>query len=162
MPTSQRRKPLEVFRVGVFRRDGPVVVFGDQALPGGGVEILKIGLRQRPRAVVVDPFVDKRHGRLGQHADRGDDDLELLRPEFINGEECLVFPGQKHVAHVSLGEGVRRAPRARIEHGNLLEQPGDELPRLRLGGRHLGRVLRVADLAEVAQLLPRAYAQAAR
>jgi hypothetical protein len=45
----------------------------------------------------------------------GRNDVELAGPEFLDGQKCLVFPCQQHVADALFDEGDRRAARARIE-----------------------------------------------
>ena len=54
-------------------------------------------------------------------------DLELVRPQFLDRQEGLVLPGQQHVAHAALHEGVRGTAGAGVEHRHVLEQLGDEL-----------------------------------
>jgi hypothetical protein len=121
---------LEIGRVGVLRRDRAVVVLGRDRLAGRRVEVLEIRLRDRPRAVLVDHMVDQGHGRLGADAERGHDDLELVGPELLEREKSLVLPGQQHVADATLDEGGGRAPGAGVEDRHVPVERGDELLRL--------------------------------
>src|SRR5690606_1983935 len=90
---------------------GPVVIAGDDLLGLRGVQELEVGLRRRARALAVDVLVHHRHRRLGQDRQRRDDDVELVGPEFLQGQERLVFPGQQHIADAALdkrGGGAAR------------------------------------------------------
>ena len=59
-------------------------------------------LRMRHNPFHINP--DARDRWLGQDADRGHDDLELVRAEFLDCEECLVLPRDEDIADTIIRE----------------------------------------------------------
>ena len=106
--------------------------------PSGVYEIVEIGLGDGARALAVDDRVDERHGRLGEHADGRADDVEGVGAHLARREQCLVLPGEQHVADAALHERVRGRARARILHGHAAVHLADEFLGFRLRRARLG------------------------
>src|SRR5882757_6858524 len=107
--------------IGIARRDFLAFL---------GIPILQIGFGDRAGALFVRNRIDDGKRRLGQDRQRWRDDLEFVAAEFALRQECLVLPGQQHVADAALDEGHGRAARAGIKHRYVLIEIGDEFPGL--------------------------------
>ena len=105
---------------------------GGQGLALRAIEELQVGLRHLAGALLVHHLVDHGHGRLGQDRQGRRHDLDLVGAQLLDRQVGLVLPGQQHVAQATLHERVRGAARARVEHGDVLEELRDVVARLLL------------------------------
>ena len=105
---------------------------GREGLALGRVQELQVGLGRRAGALAVGHLVDDGDRRLGEDAERRDDDVDLVRAQLPDREEGLVLPGEEDVAEPPLDEGVRRAAGPRVEDRDVPEERGDEVAGLRL------------------------------
>src|SRR5215470_10255668 len=101
---------------GNFRHPGPEVVSGGDLLRLLAVEKLEIGLGDCAGPALVDRLVHQGDRRLGEDADGGQDDLQLVPPELLHRQKGLVLPRDQHVADPTLGEGHGGAPGSRVQH----------------------------------------------
>ena len=92
------------------------------------VEEPKIGLGGGAGAALVNDSIHDGYRRLGQNADRGNNDLDPA-PCLGLSQVRLVLPGKKDVAHATLHEGIGGSPGPRIEHGHIRKESRDELTR---------------------------------
>src|SRR5450432_1319774 len=76
------------------------------------VQVFEVRLRNGTRAFLVDDLVDQRDRRLGENADRWDDDLHLVLAELLDRKKRLVLPGDQDIADAALGECRGRTTRA--------------------------------------------------
>ncbi len=125
-------KAGDVGGVGLFRRHRAIIVPGDQPLTGRRIKIVEIGPCHLQRAVLRRIALDQGDRRLGQDGDGGDDDLELVGAEFVDGQERLVLPGQQNVADAAPHEGRGRTARPGVEDRYIAEDGSHEIARLGL------------------------------
>jgi len=151
-----RRALLKLFRssgsvLGMLRT---VSVVGDDLLGLGRIQVVEILCRESPdlRSARIDVLVDDGHGRLGENRHRRDDDVERVGSEFLDGEDGLVLPCEKHVADLALHERRRGAACAGIEDGHMGVELTQVIGRDLLGLLHLVLELRIAHLLDVAEL----------
>src|SRR5690348_3890453 len=117
--------------LGILGRDRfeprPIEMAGGNLLALRGIQEFEIGLRDLLRAVLRDKLVYHRDRRLGQNAERGRYDLDLVGTELLHTEERFVLPGDQHIADAALDEGRGRSARAGVEDRYVLVQTRDEL-----------------------------------
>ncbi len=99
-------------------------MLGGDLLPLVAVEVFQVLFGHLAGAALVGHLVDHRHRRLGQDAFGRGHDLELVRAQFVDGQKCLVLPGQQHITQTALDKGVGGAAGAGIKHRYVLEQLG--------------------------------------
>src|SRR5690606_32392703 len=130
-------------------RNGAKVIFSCNVLTHIAVEVMKIGCSDFPGAVAFYVLVHHRNWRLCKNAYWRYDNLDLVRVELVQGEQCLVLPGQQHVANSAFDECNGRPARAGIQDGHPLEQLSYEFSG--------GRLVAVCFLQRVApgrQIIP--------
>src|ERR1700691_2499301 len=98
-PSADHVVDVDQFDIGIhgselLRRGEPraEIVFRRDRLAFWRVEVLKVGGRDRARAVAIDDLVDYRDRRFGEDTYRGIDDLELVLAELVEHQVGLVFP----------------------------------------------------------------------
>jgi len=99
-----------------------IEIFADKILRLVGVEVFQIFPSQFQGAFFSNILADDGHWRFGQNADARSDDLEFIRAEFLQGEECLIFPSEKNIADAALHKCGGGAARACVEHGDVLKE----------------------------------------
>src|SRR6478609_130645 len=134
LPAAERLVDGEERHVGelslVLRGDGsiagPVVMARRDLLAFGRIQILQVGFGHRPRALLVYVLVHHRNRRLGEDAERGGDDLDLV---LGLGERKVgfVLPGQEDVADAALHERGGGPAGAGVQHRNVAVQLRDEV-----------------------------------
>ena len=91
------------------------------------VEVLQVLFRHLAGASLVSYFIYHSYGRLGKDALGRSHHFELVRPQFVYGQEGLILPGQEHVTKPTLYEGVSGTAGSGIKYRHILEEFGNEI-----------------------------------
>src|SRR6266436_5291694 len=122
--------------LGVFfrhcRQPWAIVVLRGDFLAFRSIKIFQVGLGDGPSAAFVDNFIDDTYRRLCQNANRGHDNLDLIRAQLFNPEKSFVLPRNQNIANSPFDECRRGSAGAGVEHGNVLVEGSDELLSFRI------------------------------
>ena len=167
-----RELALELLRH--FGKLRTIIILRRDGLTFGRVKEFEIRFCNLFGAALLHHAIHPGDRRLGEDAERGVDDLELVAAVFLHGEKGFVFPRDEHVTDAALHEGRGRSAGAGVEHGDVLEElsqvlnrlgrvaavvlrgprPGGKVvPARTAGGLRVGRNDRDAGLDEVAPIL---------